>query len=49
SDQSGMHLRILPLGDSMTFGFQSTTDNGYRGNLSDALVGTGNLVDIIGS
>ncbi|RKF83773.1 hypothetical protein GcM3_008015 [Golovinomyces cichoracearum] len=31
------NLRILPLGDSITFGYLSTTGNGYRAHLLDLL------------
>ncbi|KAI9737115.1 MAG: hypothetical protein M1834_000706 [Cirrosporium novae-zelandiae] len=40
-------LRILPLGDSITFGFKSTTGNGYRRNLQVLLLN--NTVEYIGS
>ena len=48
-------LRILPLGDSITFGYGSTDENGYRSYLAQSLEGfnvdyigemhTGNMVD----
>lgn len=34
---NGVALRILPMGDSITFGFQSTDGNGYRQQLLDLL------------
>src|ERR1700712_4085517 len=40
-------LRILPLGDSITFGFLSTDGNGYRQDLLTMLSGT--QVQYIGS
>ncbi|KAG4436760.1 hypothetical protein IFR05_007757 [Cadophora sp. M221] len=42
-------LRILPLGDSITNGFQSSDGNGYRGELVNILTGAGNTVDMVGS
>ena len=35
--KSGKELRILPLGDSITWGFGSSDGNGYRLSLLDAL------------
>ena len=35
-----IELRILPLGDSITFGFQSTDGNGYRLRLEELLSGS---------
>ncbi|KAK2032882.1 hypothetical protein LX32DRAFT_554471 [Colletotrichum zoysiae] len=46
-DTSGLNLRILPLGDSITNGFQSSSGNGYRLQLLDNL--KGNTVDFVGS
>lgn len=46
---SGKNLRILPLGDSITAGFGSTTWNGYRQNLEDTLKSAGNQVAYVGS
>jgi hypothetical protein len=34
----GLRLRALPAGDSITFGFQSTTGNGYRYNLQQVIM-----------
>ncbi|MCJ1396209.1 hypothetical protein MMC18_009098 [Xylographa bjoerkii] len=44
---SGKNLTILPLGDSITNGFQSTDGNGYRLDLVQDL--TNNTVNMIGS
>ncbi|KAI1034833.1 hypothetical protein LB504_004407 [Fusarium proliferatum] len=44
----GKNLRILPLGDSITYGYKSSDGNGYRKPLRDLLVKAGNTVDIIG-
>ncbi|KAK4896112.1 hypothetical protein LTR27_005969 [Elasticomyces elasticus] len=46
---SGVDLRVLPLGDSITFGFQSTDKNGYRLALYNDLQESGRDVDFIGS
>jgi lysophospholipase L1-like esterase len=43
----GVTLRILPLGDSITYGFRSSDGNGYRLDLENLL--SGNPVDFIGS
>lgn len=43
----GLNLRILPLGDSITYGFQSSDGNGYRQYLLTLLAG--NNVNFIGS
>ncbi|RFU29502.1 hypothetical protein B7463_g6841, partial [Scytalidium lignicola] len=51
-DLNSVTLRILPLGDSITNGFQSTDRNGYRLELYNQLSGIGNVnntVDLIGS
>jgi lysophospholipase L1-like esterase len=42
-------LRVEPMGDSITWGYQSTTGNGYRGPLDDELTGEGYPVDFVGS
>ncbi|KAJ6600731.1 hypothetical protein B0H10DRAFT_2083067 [Mycena sp. CBHHK59/15] len=34
----GLRLRALPAGDSITYGFQSTTGNGYRYNLQQVIM-----------
>ncbi|KAG4442317.1 hypothetical protein IFR05_002168 [Cadophora sp. M221] len=46
---SNTKLKILPLGDSITYGFQSTDGNGYRGELFAKLSGNGNTIDLVGS
>ncbi|KAJ7223441.1 SGNH hydrolase-type esterase domain-containing protein [Mycena pura] len=45
---TGLTLRLLPLGDSITFGLQSSDGNGYRSTLHNFL-SAGNTVDFIGS
>jgi lysophospholipase L1-like esterase len=42
-------LRLEPLGDSITYGLQSTTGNGYRGPLWQELTGEGHQLDFVGS
>jgi len=42
-------LRIMPLGDSITFGQGSTTGNGYRGPLQALLDGTTTAYDFVGT
>lgn len=42
-------LRLESLGDSITYGQQSTTGNGYRGPLWNELTREGRLVDFVGS
>ena len=49
SAQSSVNLRLMPIGDSITSGFQSTTANGYRGPLRAALVAQVATVDFVGS
>jgi lysophospholipase L1-like esterase len=44
---NGVDLRIMPLGDSITDGYQSSDGNGYREDLLNRL--SGNYVDFIGS
>ncbi|KAJ7650756.1 hypothetical protein FB45DRAFT_730871 [Roridomyces roridus] len=34
----GLRLRMLPAGDSITYGFQSSTGNGYRYNLQQVIM-----------
>ena len=36
---NGVALRILPLGDSITWGFRSSDGNGYRAHLRSSLAG----------
>ncbi|KAJ7825508.1 lipolytic enzyme [Mycena olivaceomarginata] len=45
---TGLNIRLLPLGDSITFGLTSSDGNGYRSTLHN-LLQTGNTVDFIGS
>lgn len=42
-------MRVLCLGASITYGYESTDGNGYRYGLRGALVGGGNVVNMIGS
>jgi lysophospholipase L1-like esterase len=42
-------LRLEPVGDSITYGYQSTTGNGYRGPLWNDLTGEGHQLDFVGS
>jgi len=46
---NGETLRILCLGASITYGYESTDSNGYRYGLRGALVRDGNKVNMIGS
>ncbi|WP_422125729.1 SGNH/GDSL hydrolase family protein [Streptomyces graminilatus] len=42
-------LRLMPLGDSITWGFASPTGNGYRGHLWNRLRAEGHALDFVGS
>lgn len=42
-------LRLMPLGNSITDGVGSSTGNGYRGPLWDALAAEGHPLDFVGS
>ncbi|KAI0799245.1 SGNH hydrolase [Xylaria sp. FL0064] len=42
-------LRLMPLGDSITRGYLSSDDNGYRQDLYNDLFGDAYLVDMVGS
>lgn len=42
-------LRLMPVGDSITAGYRSTTGNGYRGPLWQELIQQGDALDIVGS
>jgi lysophospholipase L1-like esterase len=42
-------LRVLPLGDSITFGKGDPAENGYRATLSSWIAATGTPVDFVGS
>ncbi|KAF2735297.1 SGNH hydrolase [Polyplosphaeria fusca] len=45
-----VQLRILPLGDSITFGYmQGQSTNGYREELRSRLVAAGKTVDMVGT
>lgn len=46
---NGVDLRILPLGDSITWGYASSDGNGYRQHLHSKLGGGGNAVTFVGS
>lgn len=42
-------LRVMPLGDSITWGVGSSTGNGYRGPLWDKLAADGHPLDFVGT
>lgn len=42
-------LRVEPMGDSITSGYQSSNGNGYRGPLWDELTEVGHRLDFVGS
>ncbi len=42
-------LRVMPLGDSITWGVGSSTGNGYRAPLRDRLVSDGHPLDFVGT
>ncbi len=42
-------LRVMPLGDSITWGVGSSTGDSYRGALSDDLTSEGHALDFVGS
>ncbi|WP_091556208.1 GDSL-type esterase/lipase family protein [Micromonospora pattaloongensis] len=42
-------VRLMPLGDSITWGWAPTAPNGYRNDLYDRLTGVGINVDFVGS
>ncbi|WP_031525622.1 SGNH/GDSL hydrolase family protein [Streptomyces sp. NRRL F-5123] len=42
-------LRLMPLGDSITWGVGSSTGNGYRAALYDGLAADGHPLDFVGS
>ena len=44
----GANIRLMPLGDSITEGYQSTAENGYRGSLYSQLIAQGNQTDFVG-
>lgn len=45
----GVPLRIMPLGASITYGWQSSTGDGYRGPLRNMLTAAGSTVNMVGS
>ena len=47
--QANINLRLMPLGDSITAGYDSTTGNGWRGPLATALTGHVGTLDLVGS
>ncbi len=47
--QTNTNLRLMPLGDSITWGTESTTQNGYRGPLSIALSSQVAAQDFVGT
>lgn len=49
SAPSGTPLRVMPLGDSITWGLGSSTGNGYRGPLWDGLAADGHPLDFVGT
>ena len=42
-------LRVMPMGDSITSGYRSSDNNGYRGALRDLLVGETSTLDFVGT
>ncbi|MBP0460339.1 ricin-type beta-trefoil lectin domain protein [Streptomyces bomunensis] len=42
-------LRVMPLGDSITWGIGSSTGNSYRAALGDELTAAGHTLDFVGS
>ena len=42
-------LRLMPIGDSITAGYRSTTGDGYRGPLWEELIKQGDALDFVGS
>ncbi|MFE0589319.1 FG-GAP-like repeat-containing protein [Micromonospora echinospora] len=46
---SGLDIRLMPLGDSITYGVESADRNGYRDELYDHLKGSARHVDFVGS
>ncbi|MER6014729.1 ricin-type beta-trefoil lectin domain protein [Streptomyces bluensis] len=49
SAASDTPLRVMPLGDSITWGVGSSTGNGYRGPLWDKLAADGHPLDFVGT
>ncbi|MEO3777487.1 FG-GAP-like repeat-containing protein [Micromonospora sp. B11E3] len=46
---SKLDIRLMPLGDSITYGVESSDRNGYRDELYDYLKGNARNVDFVGS
>ncbi|VDC03108.1 unnamed protein product [Peniophora sp. CBMAI 1063] len=46
---SAWNVTVLPLGDSITYGWESSDGNGYREGLLELIEASGNAVDYIGS
>ncbi|KAI1646275.1 carbohydrate esterase family 3 protein [Daldinia loculata] len=46
---NGVPLRIMPLGASITFGFGSSDNNGYRKDIRDKIEANGNKVNMVGN
>ncbi|KAI1657216.1 carbohydrate esterase family 3 protein [Daldinia decipiens] len=46
---NGIPLRIMPLGASITFGFGSSDNNGYRKDIRDKIEANGNKVNMVGN
>ncbi|KAJ7185457.1 SGNH hydrolase-type esterase domain-containing protein [Mycena filopes] len=46
---TGLNLRAMPLGDSITFGVGSSTGDGYRRDLQSFILNDSNTLDYIGS
>src|SRR3954453_12829185 len=49
SAASNTPLRVMPLGDSITWGVGSSTGNGYRAPLWDELAAGGHPRDLVGT
>jgi lysophospholipase L1-like esterase len=49
SAASDTPLRVMPLGDSITWGVGSSTGNGYRGPLWNSLAADGHPLDFVGT
>jgi hypothetical protein len=49
SSVSAASLSVLPLGDSITYGYGSSDGNGYREEFYNAVTEAGNSVDMVGS
>ncbi|CAG8902788.1 unnamed protein product [Penicillium egyptiacum] len=49
TDRARSHLRIMPLGGSVTYGSESTDGNGYRRILQELLMSDGHMVEMVGS